>query len=297
MKNSVVVKNKISGLNFADIYQLQGKFPLPESGVLGLEGAGEVVEVGEGVTQFKVGDRVFAVGQSSHAEYSLLTDLDIRVSEIPDSISYEAAAALFVQAITAITLIEESYKVQKGEYVLVHAVAGGVGSLLAQLLNEKGAIVIGTTSSKEKAEFAKKNGAHHVINYKEENFVERVLEITEGKGVHLALDSVGGAGFADSIKSLRTNGTVISFGSAAGPIPPLEVNSLFGKNVHVGGVSVYGYISTPADFQKWTNRFFELVAKNQLKYTLYKTYTFDELPQAFEDLASGKTFGKLLLTL
>lgn len=188
--------------------------------------AGEVVEVGEGVTQFKVGDRVVAVGQSSHAEYSLLSNLDIRVSKIPDNISYETAAALFVQGLTAITLIEESYQVQKGDFVLVHAVAGGVGSLLAQLIHEKGATVIGTTSSKEKAEFAKQNGADYVINYKEENFVERVLEITKGEGVHLALDSVGGAGFADSIKALRTNGTVISYGSAAGPIPPVSYEIL-----------------------------------------------------------------------
>ena len=163
-----------------------------------------------------------ALGQSSHAEYSLLSELDVKVRKIPDNVTYETAAALALQGLTAITLVEKAYEVKIGDVILVHAVAGGVGSLLAQLIHDKGAIVIGTTSSKEKAEFAKKNGADYVINYKEENILERVLEITKGEGVHAVLDSVGGSGFEDSIKAVRYNGIVISYGSAGGPAAPVS---------------------------------------------------------------------------
>lgn len=120
-------------------------------------------------------------------------------------------------------MVEKAYVVQKGDYILVHAVAGGVGSLLAQLIHDKGAIVIGTTSSKDKAEFGKKNGADYIINYKEEDILERVLDITKGKGVHAVLDSVGGPGFSDSIKAVRQNGTVVSYGGAAGFPSPVSI--------------------------------------------------------------------------
>jgi NADPH2:quinone reductase len=153
-----------------------------------------------------------------------LTDLDVKVRKIPENVSYETAAALAIQGLTAITLIEKAYVVQKGDYILVHAVAGGVGSLLAQLIHDKGAIVIGTTSSKDKAEFGKKNGADYVINYKEENILERVLEITKGEGVHAVLDSVGGPGFSDSIKAVRPNGIVVSYGGAAGFPSPVSIS-------------------------------------------------------------------------
>jgi NADPH2:quinone reductase len=153
-----------------------------------------------------------------------LTDLDVKVRKIPKNVSYETAAALTLQGLTAITLVEKAYVVQKRDYILVHAVAGGVGSLLAQLIHDKGAIVIGTTSSKDKAEFGKKNGADYVINYKEENILERVLEITKGEGVHAVLDSVGGPGFSDSIKAIRHNGIVVSFGGAAGFPSPVSIS-------------------------------------------------------------------------
>jgi NADPH2:quinone reductase len=153
----------------------------------------------------------------------LLTNLDVKVHKIPDNISYESAAALAIQALTAITLIEGGYKVKKGDVILVQAVAGGVGSLLAQLIHDKGATVIGTTSSKEKAEFAKKNGADYVINYKEENILERVLEITKGEGVDAVLDSVGGPGFGDSIKATKYNGVVVAYGIAGGEASAVSI--------------------------------------------------------------------------
>jgi NADPH2:quinone reductase len=184
--------------------------------------AGEVIEVGEGITSVKVGDRAVGLGGGSHAEYFLVTDANIKAAKIPDNVSYETAAALGIQGLTAVTLIEKGYIVQKGDVVLVHAAAGGVGSLLVQLIHQKGATVIGSVSSDEKAEFIKKLGADYAINYKKENIVDRVLEITDGEGVHASLDSVGGADFEKSLKAIRSNGVVISFGTAAGPPPPVS---------------------------------------------------------------------------
>lgn len=185
--------------------------------------AGEVVEVGEGITQFKVGDRVVGLGGGSHAEYFLIAEAEIKAAKIPDNVSYETAAALGIQGLTAITLVNHAYNVQKGEKTLIHAAAGGVGSLLVQLIHQKGATVIASVGSDEKAEFVKKLGADHVINYKKENLIERVLEITNGQGVSLSLDSVGGPGFAESIeKIIAYNGAIISFGSAAGPPPAVS---------------------------------------------------------------------------
>lgn len=147
----------------------------------------------------------------------------MKAHKIPDNVSFETAAAIATQGLTAITLVESAYKVQKGDYVLIHAAAGGVGSILVQLVHQKGGIVIGTTSSDEKAQFVKGLGADYVINYKTENIFKRVMEITQNEGVHLSLDSVGGPSFEESsIKTLRYNGLVVSYGFAAGPVPPVS---------------------------------------------------------------------------
>lgn len=170
------------------------------------------------MTNYQVGDRVLALCGGALAEYAVIEANDRRAAKIPEGVSYEKAAALGIQGLTAITLVNEGYQVKKGDFVCLNAAAGGVGSLLIQIIRHQGGIVIASTSSDEKAELCKKLGADYVINYKKEDTLQRVLEITQGKGVHVALDSVGRTTFNTSIASLRPFGVVILYGWSSGPV-------------------------------------------------------------------------------
>ncbi|KAI7879839.1 uncharacterized protein EV154DRAFT_450846 [Mucor mucedo] len=297
-ENTIVVKNKVLGVNYVDSLQARGIFPMPASGTFGTEGAGVVVEVGKGVTDYKVGDRIISFENGSYAEYSIYHEFDLKAHKIPDNVSFETIATIATQGLTAITLVESAYNVKKGDYVLIHAAAGGVGSILVQLVHQKGGIAIGITSSDEKAAFVKELGADHVINYKSENILQRVLEITKGEGVHLSLDSVGGASFEESsIQTLRYNGLVVSYGFAAGRPPPIEISKLFPRNSSIQGSSVYHYMTNKEDADKWWNRLFQLIDQGALKTFVYKTYPFDRLGEALDAIHGGQTRGKLLVEL
>ena len=223
----VKIRNRAIGVNFIDTYFRMGMYPSPVGMpfVSGNEAAGDVIAVGPGVTDLKVGDRVgYTSALGSYAAERILPAE--RAVKLPDAISYEQAAAMMLKGMTAQYLLRRTYKVQKGDNVLIHAAAGGVGLIASQWANHLGANVIGTVGSKDKAELAKKNGAHHVILYRDEDFVARVKEITGGKLCAVVYDGVGKATFPASLDCIRPLGMFVSFGSASGPITAFDINLL-----------------------------------------------------------------------
>ncbi|HRZ08053.1 MAG TPA: quinone oxidoreductase, partial [Candidatus Competibacteraceae bacterium] len=224
------VRHGAVGLNYIDVYHRTGLYPLPSlPWTLGMEGAGQVEAVGEGVTEFKVGDRVAYASPpvGAYAEARLIAA--DRVVALPDAIDDRTAAAMMLQGMTAQYLLRRTYRVQPGDAILLHAAAGGVGLIASQWARHLGAIVIGTVGSDEKAELARAHGCHHVVVYSRENFVERVREITGGQGVAVVYDSVGKETFMGSLDCLRPLGMMVSFGNASGPVPPFDPGILAAK--------------------------------------------------------------------
>jgi NADPH2:quinone reductase len=223
----VRVRNRAIGVNFIDTYFRMGMYPSPVGlpFVSGNEGAGDVIAVGPGVSNVKVGDRIGYVSGLGAYSVERILPAD-RAVKLPDSISYEQAAAMMLKGMTTQYLLRRTYKVQKGDNVLIHAAAGGVGLLACQWAKHLGANVIGTVGSKEKAELAKKNGAHHVILYRDEDFAAKVKEITGGKLCEVVYDGVGKATFPASLDCLKPLGMFVSFGSASGQIDAFNINIL-----------------------------------------------------------------------
>ncbi|KAI8083139.1 uncharacterized protein BX664DRAFT_301784 [Halteromyces radiatus] len=268
-KDSVVIKNHIAG------------------------DAGEVTEVGEGVTDFKVGDRVVHLAGSGYAEYTEAPTST--VEKITHDISYETATAAAIQGLTALTLVRDGYPVKKDDYILVHAAAGGVGLLLCQLGKHLGAHVIGTASTDEKCALAKENGAEFTINSSKEDIVQRVNEITNGVGVHASLDGVGKATFDISLASTRRLGTLITFGNASGPVPPVNLSVLTQKNLKLMRPTLYNYLATREESRRWYDELFALIKQGVLKFHIHKVYDLKDAQQAQKDIQDRVTTGKLLL--
>ncbi|KAI8973682.1 hypothetical protein BDF20DRAFT_824322 [Mycotypha africana] len=291
--NSVLIKNHVSGINYIDTYHRSGVYPVPLPFIIGKEGAGEIVEVGKNVTDFKVGDRVVHFGSGTYAEY---TAADVSaVEKLADDVSYEQAAAIGIQALTAWTMVRDGYPVKKGDTILVHAAAGGVGLLLCQMLKHLGATVIATVSTDEKAQLAKKNGADYVINYSCEDVVKRVNEITEGLGCHAVLDGVGKDTWDTSLACTRRLGTLISFGNASGVVPPISIGCLAQKNVKLMRPMLFNYLATREESKKWWGEVFELLRKKVLNLHVHKFYKLEDAKQSHLDLQGRKTTGKLLI--
>ncbi|KAI8075271.1 putative quinone oxidoreductase [Gongronella butleri] len=292
-KGKVVIKNHYSGVNFIDTYHRSGLYPLPLPFIVGRESAGEVVEVGDDVTEFKVGDRVVHMGGNGYAEFSEVGAL--AVEKISHNVSYEIAAAGTLQGLTALTMVKSGYPVQKDDFILVHAAAGGVGLLLCQLASYLGAKVIGTASTDAKLALARENGATYTINSKTEDIVARVNEITGGLGCHAVLDGVGKATFEASLACTRRLGTLISFGNASGPVDPIKIAVLSQKNIKLMRPTLYNYLTTREESKYWYDLFFDLVDKNVFKFHIHKIYDLKDARQAQEDLEGRVTTGKLLL--
>ncbi|RUS28148.1 hypothetical protein BC938DRAFT_482249 [Jimgerdemannia flammicorona] len=295
IENTIVVKNHSIGINYIDTYHRSGVYTLATPFIPGREGAGEVVQVGPGVTDFKVGDRVAYLSTASYAEYTRVS-LE-HVAKIPTHVSYETAAAAVLQGLTAWTMVRDGYPVKAGDYVLVHAAAGGVGLLLCQMCAHLGAHVIGTVSTDAKAELARGNGAKYVINYSHENVALRVSEITGGLGCHAVLDGVGASTWETSLAAVRRLGTVISFGNASGVVPPISLLTLSQKNIKLMRPTLFQYIVTPEEFNKWWGELFGLLEQKKLKVKVHKIYKLEDVRSAHEDLEGRKTTGKLLLKL
>lgn len=225
-EGQVLVKNTVSGINFIDTYFRTGLYPSPKPEVLGREAAGVIVALGPNTEkhQLKVGDRVVWLGPSAYAEYTAVSAA--KAIKIPDSLSEEIAAASFMSGLTAITLMQETYKMKKDDWVLLHAAAGGVGILLAQVLKHFGAKVIATAGGKEKVALVKSLGVDHVIDYRSEegkDWVKFVKEITNGNGVDVVFDSVGKDTWEGSLEAVKRKGTIVWFGNSSGPVPPLPL--------------------------------------------------------------------------
>jgi len=291
----VRVKHTAVGLNFIDIYHRTGMYPLEYPCGLGLEAAGLVEAVGEGVNDLKKGNRVAyaapPVGAYSEAR---LIAAD-RLVKLPAEIDEKQAAAMMLQGMTVQYLIRRTYRVTKGETVLFHAAAGGVGLIACQWLKHLGVTVIGTVGSDEKAEVAQAHGCAHTINYRKEDFVERVKEITEGKGVPVVYDSVGKDTFESSLKCLSPLGMMVSFGSASGPVPPFELARLAPLgSLYITRPTLMTYTAKREDLLAGANELFEVVLSGAVKIEVNQTYPLSEAAQAHRDLEARKTTGSTI---
>ncbi|KAJ7103185.1 hypothetical protein B0H15DRAFT_811292, partial [Mycena belliarum] len=247
---------------------------------------------------FNAGSKVVVGGGAAFGVHSDYASVPWNaVHTLPAGVSTKIGAATLLQGLTALTFVEEAHNVQKGETILVHTVAGGVGLLLAQLIKARGATVIGTTSTKEKAELAKANGADHVILYKEEDTVARVLELTNGVGVDAVFDGVGKDTFDNNFKLLKRKGTLVLFGNASGPVPPFAPIRLVEKNLKLVRPTVGNYAFTAQERYSYNNQLFELASAGKLNVKIHGEYPFtaEGAVQAQKDLTGGKTTGKLLI--
>ncbi|XP_049413837.1 uncharacterized protein LOC125876659 [Solanum stenotomum] len=290
------VKNKAIGLNFIDIYFRKGvykaaAFPFTP----GMEAVGVVTAVGPGLTGRKVGDIVAYAGgpMGAYAEEQILPA--DKVVPVPPSIDPIVVASILLKGMTAQFLLRRCFKVERGHTVLVHAAAGGVGSLLCQWANALGATVIGTVSTKEKADQAKDDGCHHVIIYKEEDFVNRVNEITSGQGVDVVYDSVGKDTFQGSLDCLKTRGYMVSFGQSSGSPDPVPLSALAVKSLFLTRPSMMHYTITRDELLATAGEVFANVASGVLRVRMNHTYPLSQVAQAHADLESRKTSGSVVL--
>jgi len=290
------LKTTAAGLNYIDTYHRSGLYKLPLPLVLGMEGAGTVTAVGEGVGDIKVGDRV-AYASAPLGSYSeeRLMQAD-RVVVLPDGISDQTAAAIMLKGMTTEYLVQRTYKIKAGDTVLFHAAAGGVGLLFGQWAKALGATVIGTVSTEDKARLAKAHGYDHIINYRTENFAERVKEITKGAGVPVVYDGVGKDTWAGSLDCLSPFGLMVSFGNASGSVPPFEIATLAGKgSLYVTRPTLVTYTAKRADLVKSANDLFAVVTSGKVKVEVPQTYALKDAAQAHADLEARKTTGSTLL--
>ena len=291
---SLVVDVAAAGVNFIDTYQREGRYPVPTPFVPGLEGAGTVRAVGDGVTEIQVGDRVAWVHvPGSYAEQALIP-ADLAVP-IPDGVSDEFAAALLLQGITAHYLATSTYPVQPGDWVVVHAAAGGVGRLLTQVVKLRGGHVLATTSTPEKAELARSAGADVTTGY--DDFAERAHELTGGRGVACVYDGVGKSTFDASVKALRPRGMLVLFGAASGPVPPLDPQQVLSGNgsLFLTRPLVADYIADRKERLTRTRDVLTWVADGKLDVHIGARYPLAEARRAHEDLEARRTTGKVLL--
>ena len=280
------------GLNFIDTYHRSGLYPVPLPSGLGLEAAGVVEMVGPGETALKRGDRV-AYGVGPIGAYAEMKNHPAnRLSKIPPGISDEQAAAMMLKGMTARYLLRETYPVKPGDTILIHAAAGGVGTIAGQWARALGATVIGTVGSDEKAEMAKSNGIHHVINYRSEDVVARVRDITGGKGVPVVYDGVGQATLMTSLDCLRPRGLLVSFGNASGPVRALDTLWLSQRgSLYLTRPTLMAYVADDKDLQDTAGDLFEIVKSGKVKLPINQRYKLEDAAQAHRDLEARKTTG------
>jgi len=293
----VRLKQTAVGLNYIDVYHRTGLYPVPAlpSGI-GLEAAGVVEALGDGVTELAVGDRVAYASPpiGAYAEARLMPA--DRLIKLPDRIDDRQAAAMMLQGMTVQYLIRRTYRVQPGETVLFHAAAGGVGLIACQWLSRLGATVIGTVGSEEKAALARAHGCHHTINYRDEDFVARVKEITDGAGVPVVYDSVGKDTFEGSLSCLRPFGLMVNFGNSSGPVPPFDLGRLAALgSLYITRPTLMTYTARRSDLENAAAELFDAVLTGAVKIEVNQTYPLAEAAQAHRDLEARKTTGSTIL--
>lgn len=294
-KGEVRIRHHAIGVNFLDTYHRTGFYPMPLPLIPGGEGAGEVVEVGAGVKDFKPGERVAYAGPpGGYAE-----ERNIAASvlvKLPRGIGYDAAAAMMLKGLTAQYLLRQTYRVKAGDWILVHAAAGGVGQILCQWGRALGAKVIGTVGSTDKAKIAKKAGAHHTILYREEDFAKRVEEITKGQKCAVVYDGVGKATFPASLDCLRPFGTFASFGSASGGIAAFDLGLLGRKgSLFATRPTLFTFMADRARLEKMARDLFRVVGNGQVTVRIGRTWPLAEAAEAHRALEARETTGSIVL--
>jgi NADPH2:quinone reductase len=294
-----LIRHEAVGLNFIDVYHRTGLYPLPGlPAVLGLEGAGVIEAVADDVSDLglAVGDRVAYAGAPAGAYSQRRCIPAHRLVKLPDAIDNRRAAAMMLKGMTARYLLFGCYPVSTGDTILIHAAAGGVGTMVCQWANHLGATVIGTVGSSVKADLAVAAGCHHTINYVEENFTQRVMEITSGRGVDVAYDSVGQATFDGSLASLRPLGTLVSFGQSSGSVPPVDLGRLAAQgSVFLTRPSLLTYTADRADLLAHAQDLFDVVTQGVVQVSVSRTYPLADAARAHSDLEGRKTSGATIL--
>jgi len=295
----VRVRHEVIGLNYIDTYHRSGVYKIPLPSGIGSEAAGIVEAVGEGVTEFTKGDRVcyasgtplLPVGSYSEARNVAAA----RCVKIPDGIPSDTTAAMMLKGMTVSYLIKRTYKVKSGDTVVWHAAAGGVGLIACQWLKALGVTTIGTAGSDEKCELAKAHGAHHCINYKTEDFVAKVKELTGGKGVPVVYDSVGKDTFDKSLECLSMLGTMVTFGNASGPVPPVNLAAQLKGHLFLTRPSLQPYSAARVDLLALAADLFDVVKAGKVKIDINQRHALKDAVQAHRDLESRKTTGSTVL--
>jgi len=290
-QGEALIRQTAIGLNFIDTYHRTGLYPLPLPAVLGMEGAGVVEEVGPGVTDVKPGDRVAYAGVLGAYTERRLIAAD-RLVPLPDGVNDIQAAAMMLKGMTAEYLLLRTHRVQRGETILVHAAAGGVGLIMCQWAKHLGATVIGTVGNDQKAELARANGCHHPIVYTRENFTERVRAITGGAGVPVVYDSVGKDTFLGSLDCLRPLGLMVSYGNASGAVPPFSVGLLAQKgSLFLTRPVLMAYTAKREDLLASARALFEVVESGAVKIKLDRTWPLEDAASAHRELEGRRTTG------
>jgi NADPH2:quinone reductase len=292
----VRMRHEAIGLNYIDVYHRTGLYPQPLPGALGVEGAGVVEEVGEGVTDLQVGDRV-AYGGRPLGAYSEARNIPAsQLLVLPQQIDFDTAAAMMLQGLTVQYLFHRTVPLKAGDTILFHAAAGGVGLIACQWARVMGVNLIGTVGSEEKAALAIENGATHVINYNKENFTERVKELTDGKGVSVVYDSIGKDTFIGSLDCLQPLGMMVSFGNASGPVPPFGLNELASRgSLFITRPSLMAYMAKREDLEASAKSLFGVVSSGEVKIDIRQRYALADVQQAHIDLEARKTTGSSIL--
>ena len=296
----VRVRHVAVGLNYADTYFRDGTYKIPLPNGMGVEAAGVVEAIGEGVSNVQVGDKVTYTGFiNTLGAYSTARLVDANVLiKLPEGISCETAAAMTMRGLTSAYLMRRIYDFKKGDTILLHAAAGGVGLIIAQWAKLLGLTVIGTTSSEEKAAIARAHGCDHVINYSHENVAERVHELTDGVGVNVVFDSVGKDTFMASLDSLKRRGLLVCVGTASGPIPDFNPVLLAVKgSLFITRPALADYIADPVEKQELADELFDHVASGRIKIEINQRYELKDAVQAHRDLEARKTTGSSIFVI
>ena len=292
----VRLSHRAIGVNFIDIYQRTGLYPLDLPMTLGMEAAGVVEALGPDVEGFKIGDRVAYASAPPGAYAESRNILANRLVKIPDQISDDQAAAMMLKGMTAQYLLRRTYKVQPGDTILIHAAAGGVGLIVCQWAKHLGATIIGTVGTPEKAALAKANGCDHTILYNTQDFVAEVKTITKGEGCNVVYDSVGATTFLGSLDCLKPLGMLVLFGQSSGPVSSFDPALLASKgSLFLTRPSLFAYTAKPADLQATAQDLFDVVASGAVKIEIGHRYALKDTALAHQDLESRKTTGASIL--
>jgi NADPH2:quinone reductase len=291
------LRQEAAGLNFIDVYHRSGLYPLPLPFTPGTEGAGIVEAVGEGVSNLQPGDRVAYAGPTGGYAEQRLINAD-RLVKLPDAISSEQAAAMMLQGMTAQMLLRSVFPVTKGDTILIHAAAGGVGLIMCQWAAALGATVIGTVGTEEKAALAREHGCAHPIVYSKHDFVAEVQRITGGEKLPVIYDSVGRDTFMRSLDCLKPRGLMVSFGQSSGAVEPFSPNVLAQKgSLYLTRPTLFTYTASPAQLQQSARELFEIVASGKVRVEVQQRFALKDAAEAHRALQGRKTTGSTILTV